>query len=224
MVGSHPHADHIGGLISVLEQMSVSHYLDAGQHVDSFTGKRLQEVVKTKGIRYHTVAAGDSLVGIGGLVLHPTSAYISNSGPAPDGVNNGSVVIRIVYWETAILLTGDIEHETDSDLMLWNHRLRSDILKAAHHGSRTSSTPEFLAGVNPSIAAISCGKNNNVPTPFTRSCAALSGNGDTNLENRSFGCNRNENRSRTHRYRAVAQNWTKIKKAIQVGPLFCSGG
>ena len=165
VVGSHPHADHIGGLISVLEHLSVGHYLDAGQHVDSFTGKRLQKIVKTKGIRYQAVAAGDSLVGIGGLVLHPTSAYISNSGPAPDGVNNGSVVIRIVYRETAILLTGDIEHETDSDLMLWNHRLRSDILKAAHHGSRTSSTPEFLAGVNPSVVAISCGKNNKFRHP-----------------------------------------------------------
>ena len=165
VVGSHPHADHIGGLISVLEQVSVSHYLDAGQHVDSFTGKQLQEVVKTKGIRYQTVAAGDSLVGIGGLVLHPTPAYVSASGPAPDGMNNGSVVIRIVHQGTSILLTGDIEHETDGDLMRWGHRLRSDILKAAHHGSRTSSTPEFLAGVTPGIVAISCGINNKFRHP-----------------------------------------------------------
>ena len=165
VVGSHPHADHIGGLISVLEQISVGYYLDAGQHVDSVTGKRLEKIVKTKGIRYQAVAAGDSLVGIGGLVLHPTSTYVSDSGSAPDGLNNGSVVIRIVYRETAILLTGDIEHETDSDLMLWNHRLRSDILKAAHHGSRTSSTPEFLAGVNPSVVAISCGINNKFRHP-----------------------------------------------------------
>lgn len=165
VVGSHPHADHIGGLISVLEQVSVGHYLDAGQHVDSFTGKQLQEVVKTKGIRYQTVAAGDSLVGIGGLVLHPTPAYVSASGPAPDGMNNGSVVIRIVHQGTSILLTGDIEHETDGDLMRWGHRLRSDILKAAHHGSRTSSTPEFLAGVTPGIVAISCGINNKFRHP-----------------------------------------------------------
>ncbi len=165
VVGSHPHADHIGGLISVLEQVSVSHYLDAGQHVDSFTGKQLQEVVKTKGIRYQTVAAGDSLVGIGGLVLHPTPAYVSASGSAPDGMNNGSVVIRIVHQGTSILLTGDIEHETDGDLMRWGHRLRSDILKAAHHGSRTSSTPEFLAGVTPGIVAISCGINNKFRHP-----------------------------------------------------------
>ena len=165
VVGSHPHADHIGGLISVLEQVSVGHYLDAGQHVDTFTGKQLQEVVRTKGISYHTVAAGDSLVGIGGLVLHPTPAYVSDSGPAPDGANNGSVVIRIAHQGTSILLTGDIEHETDGDLMRWGHRLRSDILKAAHHGSRTSSTSEFLAGVNPSVVTISCGKNNKFRHP-----------------------------------------------------------
>ncbi len=165
VVGSHPHADHIGGLISVLQQVSVGHYLDAGQHVESFTGRRLQEVIKAKGIGYRAVAAGDSLVGLGGLVLHPTPAYVSDSGSAPHGLNNGSVVIRIVHRGMAMLLTGDIEHETDDALVRWGPRLRSDILKAAHHGSRTSSTRAFLAGVDPKVATISCGVNNKFGHP-----------------------------------------------------------
>ena len=174
VVGSHPDADHIGGLISVLEQVSVGHYLDAGQHVESFTGKRLLEIVKARGIAYHVVAAGDSLIGLGGLVLHPTPAYVSHSGPAPEGANNGSVVIRIVYRGTAMLLTGDIEHETDGDLMRWGHRLRADILKAAHHGSRTSSTRAFLEGVDPKVVAISCGVNNKFRHPSPEFGAPIS--------------------------------------------------
>lgn len=165
VVGSHPDADHIGGLISVLEEVSVGHYLDSGQCVETFTGKRLLEVVKAKGIAYHAVAAGDSLIGLGGLVLHPTPDYVSDSGPAPEGANNGSVVIRIVHRGTTLLLTGDIERETDGDMARWGHRLRADVLKAAHHGSRTSSTRAFLDAVNPKVAAISCGVNNRFRHP-----------------------------------------------------------
>lgn len=165
VVGSHPDADHIGGLISVLEEVSVGHYLDSGQCVETFTGKRLLEVVKAKGIAYHAVAAGDSLIGLGGLVLHPTPDYVSDSGPAPEGANNGSVVIRIVHRGTTLLLTGDIERETDGDMARWGHRLRADILKAAHHGSRTSSTRAFLDAVNPTVVAISCGVNNRFRHP-----------------------------------------------------------
>ena len=165
VVGSHPDADHIGGLISVLEEVSVGHYLDSGQCVETFTGKRLLEVVKAKGIAYHAVAAGDSLIGLGGLVLHPTPDYVSDSGPAPEGENNGSVVIRIVHRGTTLLLTGDIERETDGDMARWGHRLRADVLKAAHHGSRTSSTRAFLDAVNPKVAAISCGVNNRFRHP-----------------------------------------------------------
>ena len=144
VVGSHPHADHIGGLISVLGQISVSHYLDAGQYTESFTNRLLYETIAARGVVYHSVAAGDSLVGIGGLVLHPTPTYVSESGPAPDGLNNGSVVIRIAHEGRSLLLTGDVEHETDDHIIRWGKRLEADVLKAAHHGSRTSSTLEFV--------------------------------------------------------------------------------
>ena len=165
VIGSHPHADHIGGLITVLERISVGHYLDAGQVADSWVARRLHEVIKARGIRYHSVAAGDSLLGIGGLVLHPTAAYVSTSGPAPDGLNNGSVVIRIAHAGKSLLLTGDIELETDNTLGRWGDRLHSDVLKAAHHGSRTSSTDDFLRCVQPKIVTVSCGIGNKFGHP-----------------------------------------------------------
>ena len=65
-VGSHSHSDLIGGLVTVLERHAVSHYLDAGQFYGSWTAKRIRELVERKGIRYWAVAAGDSLIGLGG--------------------------------------------------------------------------------------------------------------------------------------------------------------
>jgi competence protein ComEC len=124
--------------------------------------------VAEKNIRYHAVAAGDSLVGLGrggALVLHPAPDYVSNTTKAPYGLNNGSVVLRVVFEGQVLLLTGDIEHETDSDLLRWKDRLQAQILKAAHHGSRTSSTPAFIDRVRPDIVTVSCGVGNKFRHP-----------------------------------------------------------
>lgn len=168
VVATHPHSDHIGGFVTLLERVDIGWYLDAGQFYDSWTARRIRTLIREKGVRYATIEAGDRLGGLGGvdaLVLHPTPDYISRRGPAPAGLNNGSVVIRLTYGGSAVLLTGDIEHETDPDLLLWGDRLRAEVLKAAHHGSRTSSTAAFLSAVRPDLVAISCGVRNKFRHP-----------------------------------------------------------
>ena len=168
VVASHPHSDHIGGFVTLLERVEVGWYLDAGQHYDSWTARRIRTLVQEKGIRYAAVEAGDRLAGLGevdALVLHPTPDYVSHNGRAPHGLNNGSVVISLTYRGFAVLLTGDIEHETDSDLLRWGDRLHAQVLKAAHHGSRTSSTAPFLSAVRPELVAVSCGIRNKFRHP-----------------------------------------------------------
>jgi len=168
VVGSHAHSDHIGGLIAVLERIHVGHYLDSGQPAETWTAREVRRLVAQKDIRYHVVAAGDSLVGlggVGGVVLHPVPSFITQENGVSHGLNNGSVVMRFNYLGRSLLLTGDIEHETDGALLRWKDRLRSDILKAAHHGSRTSSTQAFLNGVNPTWVAVSCGVKNKFRHP-----------------------------------------------------------
>ncbi len=168
VVASHPHSDHIGGFVTLLDRVEVGWYLDAGQHYDSWTARRIRTLIRNKGIRYAAVGAGDRLAGLGdvdAVVLHPTPDYVSRNGPAPLGLNNGSVVISLTYRGIAVLLTGDIEHETDSDLLRWGDRLRAQVLKAAHHGSRTSSTAAFLGAVRPELVAVSCGIRNKFRHP-----------------------------------------------------------
>ncbi len=168
VVASHPHSDHFGGFVTLLERVEVGWYLDAGQYYDSWTARRIRTLIRKKGIRYAVVEAGDRLEGLGGveaLVLHPTPDYVSERGPAPRGLNNSSVVIRLTYRGSTILLTGDIEHETDPDLLRWGDLLRAQVLKSAHHGSRTSSTAAFMSAVRPELVAVSCGIRNKFRHP-----------------------------------------------------------
>ncbi len=154
--------------MTLLERFEVGTYLDGGQGYGSWTARRIRELIRERGIAYRAVAAGDSLVGLGGvgaLVLHPTPAYVSTDGEAPHGLNNGSVVLRITFGGKAFLLTGDIERETDRDLLRWGERLWADVLKAAHHGSRTSSTAAFLTAVRPRLVMVSCGVRNTFGHP-----------------------------------------------------------
>ncbi len=168
VVASHPHNDHIGGLVALLEEVEVGHYLDSGQTYDSWTARRLRQLIREKGICYHQVAAGDTLVGlggVGGMVLHPTGAFVDPQGASPHNLNNGSVVLRLSYGATSLLFTGDIEEETDGAMLGWGEHLRAGILKVAHHGSGTSSRPWFVEAVQPRIAVVSVGAFNKFGHP-----------------------------------------------------------
>lgn len=168
VVASHPHNDHIGGLIAVLEGVEVGHYLDNGQDCDTWTARRLRELVREKGIDYRALAAGDSLAlgVVGGLVLHPGAGFVSGSGQEPaGGFNNGSVVLRLSYGEVDLLFAGDAEDDAEAALLGWGERLRCEVLKVPHHGSPTSSDSAFVAAVRPQVAVVSVGQHNKFHHP-----------------------------------------------------------
>ncbi len=168
VVASHPHSDHIGGLVHLLEQVEVGHFIDSGQAYDTWTARRLRGLIEERGIAYHRVAAGDSLAGLGGVgavVLHPREGFVGPDGGSPHGLNDGSVVVRFDYGETRVLFTGDIEEASEPALLGWGDGLRSGVLKAAHHGSRTSSGPAFVEAVDPSVCVVPVGAFNKFRHP-----------------------------------------------------------
>jgi competence protein ComEC len=88
-------------------------------------------------------------------------------------VDNASVVLRVVYGDVSFLLTGDIFVEGESGLVQRDAELDSDVLKVAHHGSRSSSSPPFLEAVSPAVAVVSAGSDNRYGHPHAETMEAL---------------------------------------------------
>ncbi len=167
MVLSHPHPDHFGGLLKVAQTLEVGEFWDTGQGEKEGAGPQYRELLDTLRRRGTRVRRPEQLCGE--PLTYPMGA-IQVLGPCPSftpgrDANDNSLVLRISYGERAVLFTGDAEHEQETELLHAPKLLRADLLKVGHHGSRTSTGPEFLAAVQPSFATISCGMRNRFGHP-----------------------------------------------------------
>lgn len=156
IVSTHPHADHIGGLIQVLSNYPVKAVYDSGRPHTTRTFFTYLERIDELEIPYYTPFKGDVIWGedISFLVLHPPPGIEDYS------LNDSSLVLQLTFGEVSFLFTGDIESRAEEEILLGDHSIQLTILKVAHHGSRTSTTRPFLLEVSPKIAVISCGWNN----------------------------------------------------------------
>ena len=164
VVGTHAHADHIGGIDEVLESIPVKLYLDNGLPHTTKTYAKVMELIEQKEIRY-IEGKRDQEFNLGKEVklqiIHPQNILLRNT---RSDLNSNSVVIRMLHGNNCFLFTGDAEEPTEDQLV------RQDIgtcqvLKVAHHGSNHSSTTHFLEEVEPKIAVISLGANNRYGHP-----------------------------------------------------------
>ena len=159
VVNTHPDEDHCGGLAAVLAKYPAEHVYSS---VTEYTTKVFSNVVKYAGEQGRAVEVpqtGDSwtLGSANVQVIGPVQTY---SDP-----NNGSLVLRVDYGETSFLFTGDMEQKAEADLLAAGANVQADVLKAGHHGSPTSSSEAFLEAVQPSIAVISVGADNDYGHP-----------------------------------------------------------
>ncbi len=175
MVLTHPQADHMDGLIEVLARYDVQRVL-AGPGVQTSAGSfGWRAAAEAEGVTVEVTEPGmvlDLGDGVRLDVLGP------NGEEAADRqINNTSTVLRIVWREASILLTGDIEARAERALLNDGVALRATMLKVGHHGSRTSSSPEFLAAVQPSVSVVSSGKDNRFGHPAPEVVERLAGYG-----------------------------------------------
>lgn len=156
---THPEADHLSGLIEVLKHYQVSQILEDGVRRNTPQYQEWLALIQEKEIPLRIAQIGQ-VVHLGQetslRILWPNQELIQ---PEAKNSNNASIVIQLVYGQSEFLLTGDIEKQVELDLVNQGLNLESDVLKIAHHGSKTSSNQIFLQAVNPGLAVISVGQN-----------------------------------------------------------------
>ncbi len=155
---SHPHEDHYGGLIPVIEQFPVDLIIASPAESDFFLYQNLMDLIAEKEIPLMYFRTGDSIAG-NNLVMdfyNPPERLFS--GTSSD-LNNNSLVFKLTAGEVDFLFTGDAEYPAENYMLESNYDLSSHILKVGHHGSSSSSGENFLEAVNPEIAVIQVGEN-----------------------------------------------------------------
>ena len=157
---THAHQDHLGGLTAILENFRVAQ-LWIGHEVSVPALVRLEELARERKISIEHELRGKSFRwdSVDGEFLWPE---IVPEELAPSAKNNDSLVLRLRYGNETLLLPGDAEKQVEREILSENdpEAMRADVLKIGHHGSKNSTTPEFLAAVQPRVGIISAGEDN----------------------------------------------------------------
>ena len=163
VVATHPHADHIGGLITVLTEYNTTQVpvvVDSGIGATTVT---YDDYVSAVGARSTRVAVrGDTISlghGVEVTILNPSSPHEF------EDANDNSVVLWVQVYNVTFLLTGDSEAPAESSIIAVGYGWGSTVLKVGHHGSQTSASTEYLDAVGPEIAVISVGEGNRYDHP-----------------------------------------------------------
>ncbi len=176
VVSTHPHEDHIGGLVKILQDFPVEQVLDSGQPHSSQIFNTYLTLIDQKNITYTAAERGQKInldPDISIDVLSPPQTLFAGD------LNQNSIVLKVAYNNVSFLLMGDAGREAENSLISSGQDLKSDILKVGHHGSSSSSNYLFLNEVLPSISIISVGADNDYGHPTQQTLSALEDIGST---------------------------------------------
>jgi beta-lactamase superfamily II metal-dependent hydrolase len=169
MVATHPHADHIGGLIDVLNAFQVEQIWHNGETSESKTYTDFMTAVNSEGAQVHIAKRGDRITAgaLSLLVLNPRTLAGTT--------NNNSIVLSLSYDRIDFLFMGDAEREAEGAMLVASDIPVPDIdiLKVGHHGSRTASSPDFLALTTPEVAVYMAGTGNSYGHPHQETLDSL---------------------------------------------------
>jgi competence protein ComEC len=170
LILSHPSSDHMNGLFYVMQQFNPRMLIWNQDRIESASAKRFADLIKTNSLQVPSFDVLDRRMEIGGAIiqiLNPPSDFDRRRKQERwRNLNNNSIALRLTFQGRAILLPGDIEAPAELEMLQRRaSALKSTILLVPHHGSRTSSSAEFLAAVAPQIAIVSCGWRNRFGFP-----------------------------------------------------------
>jgi len=179
VIETHPDKDHIGGLPEVINRFKVGLFLEPGVESENRIDDELHRVLKEKNVPSFLARRGmtiDFLDGVKLVILFP------NQDVSRWETNDASIIAKLVYGEKSFLLTGDATIKSENLLMsldlptgqAGSEIINSTVLKAGHHGSRTSTSPLFAERVSPEYAVISAGKDNSYGHPHKETIDTLS--------------------------------------------------
>lgn len=160
VVATHPDADHIGGLISVLNSISIKEFIDSGKVHTSQTYEEMLSLIQAKNIKFTIPEAGDEIQLEDNLIVEVLAADET----ASDN-NDASIVLHAEYQNISFLLMGDADLGVEQELLQKGTDVQATILKAGHHGSNTSSSPKFVEAVSPLATILSYGQDNKYGHP-----------------------------------------------------------
>ena len=194
IIVSHFDTDHIGGLLTIMEELKVGTAIISKQGEESENYKKFKEIVNNRNIKVLVVNKGDRLQIENNLYFN--FLWPNNSKLVSENIlNNNSIVCKLYYKNFSMLFTGDIEEIAESEILKeYNNNLdilNSTVLKVGHHGSKTSSTQEFIEAVIPKIALIGVGENNKFGHPNDGVLERLENMRKQNIPNRPNGRNIN---------------------------------
>ncbi len=174
LILTHPHEDHVGGADTVFEHFEVKNVISPDIGADSKTWRDVVDAIEAEGCMDITASVGATYTLFEGCkfeILGPVDADTD--------LNNASIVLRLDYYESSFLFTGDAEKEAEEAILarVGKEKLDVDVLKSGHHGSSTSSSEEFLSAVTPNYAVISCGKDNSYGHPHEETLEKYSSRG-----------------------------------------------
>ena len=165
IMASHFDEDHSQGFVFLLKNMKVKNVIISEQYKTSSIYEQFKQICKNQNIQIIYVRSGDEIriKDLAFKILYPKSKENQIS---ENPLNNNAIVCMVKYKNRRILFTGDIEKVAENEMVKeYTNGLKADILKVGHHGSKTSTTKEFLDLINPSVALIGVGQNNKFGHP-----------------------------------------------------------
>lgn len=163
IVATHPHADHIGGLIPVINNFPVGTVVMPDATHTTVTFERFITAIEENDVDVQEAIVGDTFYIESNT--HRALFYIIAPNYAFTSLNDLSVGLRVEFGDRSLIFTGDAEEDGEMAIVNAGHNIYSDVLHVGHHGSRTSTIPEFLEAVSPTIAVINVGRNNRYGHP-----------------------------------------------------------